>query len=356
MQTSFQGYRRGNGRVGIRNTVLVMYTVNCARHVAENICAKAQRENIPAQLIGNGTCFDDQSVINRMLRLIAHGNIGAILIVGHGCEFIQATQLERFAKEQKKPVGVVMDQTLGTTMTIERGMDEIRRLWQEIRADPRCALPISDLTVGLLNGARDRATAAVYTVAVDLLQNGASVLIGNAGGSEDEERLLLQNAETDVTRKNLHKTLEKAANFYSMNRVETPELSYTALPNIRGVLKLTQTPRHGGAWYLDTIQDEAPETGLAATCITDEAMDMICSEAQIVLYPMRFGAISGTVGAPLVTVCADEKIIRQFPDEIDCAEPTRLETLFADICNGKPTKTEILNIYEGRLLACAQGE
>lgn len=353
MQTTFEGYRRRNGGVGIRNSVLVLYTVNCARHVAASICTQAQREGIPAQLIGNGTCFDDQSVIDRMLRLIAHGNIGAVLIVGHGCEFIQAAPLLAFAKAQKKPASVVMDQTLGTTAAITHGMEEIRRLWQEIRYEPRTVLPLSALTVGLLNGAEDSATAAVQELAVELLKNGASVLIGNAAGKEDVE-MLLQNAGTDAAREELRVATEKAALFYTQNRLVPPRLSYASLSNVRGVLKLTQVPHDAGVWYLDTIQDEAPETGLASTGITDDAMDRICSGAQIVLCPMRFGALCGAVAAPLVTVCADEKISAQFPQELDCTEPSRLQELFSDICCGKPTKAEVLGIYEGRLLSCAQ--
>ena len=146
----FRGYLRPNGQAGVRNIVLVLHTVNCSRHVAAKICAQAREEGIPAELIGNGTCFDEQTVINRMLRLIAHGNVGAVLIVGHGCEFIQAAPLLEFAQSQQKPADVLMDQTLGTETSIVLGMEKIRALWDSVRTLARQPLPVSMLTAGLI--------------------------------------------------------------------------------------------------------------------------------------------------------------------------------------------------------------
>lgn len=115
----FRGYLRPNGQARVRNIVLVLHTVNCSRHVAAKICAQAREEGIPAELIGNGTCFDEQTVINRMLRLIAHGNVGAaaqavcafgaalleqggsVLISGSGGQPEQQTGIQRQAPHRR---------------------------------------------------------------------------------------------------------------------------------------------------------------------------------------------------------------------------------------------------------------
>ena len=131
-------------------------------------------------------------------------------------------------------------------------------------------------------------------------------------------------------------------------------MPYTSLCPIRGVLKLTQAPPRRGLWYLDTLQDSKIETGLAATCLTDEAMDFITAGAQIVLCPLTFGAVSGAVAAPLVSVCTDPEICAEFPNELDCTDmPVLADTVLA-VCDGKQTKAEALGISEGRLLACEQ--
>ena len=330
----FRGYLRPNGQAGVRNIVLVLHTVNCSRHVAAKICAQAREEGIPAELIGNGTCFDEQTVINRMLRLIAHGNVGAVLIVGHGCEFIQAAPLLEFAQSQQKPADVLMDQTLGTETSIVLGMEKIRALWDSVRTLARQPLPVSMLTAGLIGA--------------------SSVLISGSGGQPEQQTALLAHTGAGPAQASLRRTLDKAAQFYACNRLAPPVMPYTSLCPIRGVLKLTQAPPRRGLWYLDTLQDSKIETGLAATCLTDEAMDFITAGAQIVLCPLTFGAVSGAVAAPMVSVCTDPEICAEFPNELDCTDmPVLADTVLA-VCDGKQTKAEALGISEGRLLACEQ--
>ena len=183
----FRGYLRPNGQAGVRNIVLVLHTVNCSRHVAAKICAQAREEGIPAELIGNGTCFDEQTVINRMLRLIAHGNVGAVLIVGHGCEFIQAAPLLEFAQSQQKPADVLMDQTLGTETSIVLGMEKIRALWDSVRTLARQPLPVSMLTAGLIGASGGAAAQAVCAFGAALLEQGGSVLISGSGGQPEQQ-------------------------------------------------------------------------------------------------------------------------------------------------------------------------
>lgn len=350
----FRGYLRPNGQAGVRNIVLVLHTVNCSRHVAAKICAQAREEGIPAELIGNGTCFDEQTVINRMLRLIAHGNVGAVLIVGHGCEFIQAAPLLEFAQSQQKPADVLMDQTLGTETSIVLGMEKIRALWDSVRTLARQPLPVSMLTAGLIGASGGAAAQAVCAFGAALLEQGGSVLISGSGGQPEQQTALLAHTEAGPAQASLRRTLDKAAQFYACNRLAPPVMPYTSLCPIRGVLKLTQAPPRRGLWYLDTLQDSKIETGLAATCLTDEAMDFITAGAQIVLCLLTFGAVSGAVAAPMVSVCTDPEICAEFPNELDCTDmPVLADTVLA-VCDGKQTKAEALGISEGRLLACEQ--
>ena len=257
----FRGYLRPNGQAGVRNIVLVLHTVNCSRHVAAKICAQAREEGIPAELIGNGTCFDEQTVINRMLRLIAHGNVGAVLIVGHGCEFIQAAPLLEFAQSQQKPANVLMDQTLGTETSIALGMEKIRALWDSVRTLARQPLPVSMLTAGLIGASGGAAAQAVCAFGAALLEQGGSVLISGSGGQPEQQTALLAHTEAGPAQARLRRTLDKAAQFYACNRLAPPVMPYTSLCPIRGVLKLTQAPPRRGLWYLDTIAGQRDRDG-----------------------------------------------------------------------------------------------
>ena len=80
---TWPGYARKNGGKGIRNRVLVIYTVKCAEFVAQQIVAKSGSTNV--ELLGFDGCTDNQYAVNLLISFIRHPNVGAVLAVGLGC-------------------------------------------------------------------------------------------------------------------------------------------------------------------------------------------------------------------------------------------------------------------------------
>ena len=70
----WQGYLRKDGRLGIRNRVLVVYTVKCAEFVARRIVEEAR--SLDAELAGFDGCTDNQYAVNLLISLIRHPNVG----------------------------------------------------------------------------------------------------------------------------------------------------------------------------------------------------------------------------------------------------------------------------------------
>ena len=81
-EASWFGYLRSDGRKGIRNVLLVVYTVECASHVAQ---AVAQGE-ADTHVIGFPGCYDNAYAVRLLLALGRHPNVGAVLAVGLGCK------------------------------------------------------------------------------------------------------------------------------------------------------------------------------------------------------------------------------------------------------------------------------
>src|SRR5580700_4741043 len=75
---SWTGYLRPDGRKGIRNHLLVVYTVECASFVAQEIA----RGEPDVHVIGFPGCYDNDYAIRLMLALATHPNIGGVLCVG----------------------------------------------------------------------------------------------------------------------------------------------------------------------------------------------------------------------------------------------------------------------------------
>ena len=358
----FDGYARKNGGVGVRNNILVLYTVNCSAFVAKRACAAARAKGIPAQVIGNGSCFDSQVVINRMLRLIAHGNVGAVLVVGHGCEFIQAAPLAEFAHKQGKPVEVVMDQKLGTEKGIEAAAAALSRLWKGIRRAQREEIPLSRLVVGITQtaGSKYRSAAPLLGELSDRLVNlGAAVLTDGFDGDKANRDSILSRVRTEDGRQSMRTALDKLERFREVNGPVRGKSAYagTGTAPFRGVLPVTMPPACPGLWFVDTLQDTNLESGFASASAADRAVDLITSGAHVVLLGLGNGAVVGTAVSPVVTVSADAELSSCFPDEIDCQaghgrNDVPCDTLM-DVIGGGQTVSERLGVMEGALRALA---
>src|SRR5438093_1012232 len=92
---TFLGYRRPDGRVGVRNHVLVVPTVICSAVVAERIAAAAQPLGAALpHLAGCGQIGPDLHVTHETLAAYCQPpNVGAVLVVALGCEQVGAQYL-----------------------------------------------------------------------------------------------------------------------------------------------------------------------------------------------------------------------------------------------------------------------
>ena len=110
-RATFMGYHRPDGRVGIRNWVLIVPTSMCAAHEAVQIATvaeftifdKAKYPNIDGVVAiphNKGCGCSDGSNIEVMLRTLAayaaHPNVGGVVFIGLGCEKTNLTVMEQF--------------------------------------------------------------------------------------------------------------------------------------------------------------------------------------------------------------------------------------------------------------------
>ena len=153
IRKSWQGYLRPDGRKGVRNLVLIIYTVECAQHVAHAIAAGEE----DAQVIGFPGCYDNAYAIRLMLALARHPNVGAVLSVGLGCEYTQPSRIADAVRASGRPAEwFFIQQRGGTNKSVAAGKELVARMRSQICADtPRVAMSLADLTVGCECGGSD---------------------------------------------------------------------------------------------------------------------------------------------------------------------------------------------------------
>ena len=108
---TFSGYKRTDGRVGVRNHVLVVPTVICASVVAERIAnAIGPTGAALPHLAGCGQLGPDRRLTHDTLAAYcAHPNVGAVVVVALGCEQVIAQHLANTARTAGKPAAVAAE-------------------------------------------------------------------------------------------------------------------------------------------------------------------------------------------------------------------------------------------------------
>src|SRR3954451_8877503 len=116
------GFRRADGRLGIRNIALVVYLVECAHHVAREIVAGFSGGGV--HLLGFPGCYPNAYAHRMLKQLCTHPNVGSVLLVSLGCEGFNRSDLLAEIAATGRPAGaLVIQQTGGTRRTIESGRD-----------------------------------------------------------------------------------------------------------------------------------------------------------------------------------------------------------------------------------------
>ena len=161
---SFNGYRRANGEVGIRNEVWIIPTVGCVNGIANQLAEALRRETgeqgVDAIVsyphnFGCSQLGDDHENTKKILRdMVLHPNAGAVLVVGLGCENNQPDVFEEFIGEyDKSRVKFMVTQKVGDEF--EEGMTLLRDIYAVASKDERVDVPLSELRVGLKCGGSD---------------------------------------------------------------------------------------------------------------------------------------------------------------------------------------------------------
>ncbi len=152
--TTFMGYRRDNGDVGIRNDVWIVNTVGCVNEIARRL-ANQTGALCFEHPFGCSQLGDDQCVTQYILRgLVNHPNAGGVLVLGLGCE---NNNIDEF----KKVLGAY-DPRRVKFLNCQDAQDELaegERLIRELQAYAdtfvREPIPLSALRIGLKCGGSD---------------------------------------------------------------------------------------------------------------------------------------------------------------------------------------------------------
>lgn len=185
----FNGYRREDGKVGIRNEIWIIPTVGCVNDVVRAIEDHAKKQTDFQDIIsfhhpyGCSQLGDDQEHTRQILADLAqHPNAGGVLIVGLGCENSSISEL-------KKYMGNINPQRVRFMVAqecedeIAEGTKILLELISYVKQFSQEKIKVSELVIGLKCGGSD----------------GLSGITANATVGQVSDLLLAQKGTTILT-------------------------------------------------------------------------------------------------------------------------------------------------------------
>lgn len=339
MGPRIDGWLRPDGRKGIRNTLQVVFLVECAHHVARAIVAPFAAQGV--QLIGFGGCYPNAYAHRVLERLCTHPNVGAVLLVSLGCEGFDRHGLLATVRESGRPVeslGIQRDG--GTTRTIVRGREWVAATLQRMTAVPRTELAIRDLIVGTVCGGSDALSGITANPSVGrcfdrLVADGAACIFEETGELIGCEHIMAARAATPALGDALIGAVHKAARYYAtlghgsfapgnadggLTTQEEKSMGAYAKSGssaIRGMLKPGDLPKSGGLYLLDIVPDGEVRFGFPNINDTAEIVELMSCGAHLILFTTGRGSVVGAPIAPVIKVCANPETCRRMTEDMD---------------------------------------
>lgn len=238
-QAMFDGIVRADGRVGTRNYLGILSTVNCSATVVRKIAEWFTPERLAAYPNVDGVVAFSHSLgcgmemtgepMDLLRRTMAgyarHANLGAALIVGLGCE---RNQLKGLLEAQSLEAGpllqtFVMQESGGTRKTIEAGIAAVKALLPGVNQIERRPVPASHLTVGLQCGGSDGFSSITANpalgAAVDLLvRHGGTAILSETPEIYGVEHTLTRRAASRAVGEKLLERVRWWKEEYSVGR------------------------------------------------------------------------------------------------------------------------------------------
>jgi altronate hydrolase len=343
-EASFQGYVRADGRVGTRNYIGVLTSVNCSATVAKRIAAHFTPERLASfpnvdgvvafsHMSGCGMAKEGRGIDN-LRRTIAgyaaHPNFAAVLVVGLGCE---VNQIDQIGLEESERLQVVGIQDAGGTMAaITAGIAQVEAMLPAANAHARETVSAENLTLGLQCGASDGHSALTANPA---LGAATDLLIGAGGGailSETPEifgaeDLLLRRAATPQVAQALIDRLDwwqdyAARNDADLDNNPSPGNKAGGITTI--LEKSLGAVSKAGSSPLNTVIDYAEAVTATGLTFMDSpgydpcsATGQIASGANLILFTTGRGSVFGSVPVPTIKLATNAALARAMADDID---------------------------------------
>jgi altronate dehydratase large subunit len=363
----FLGYRRGNGRVGVRNHVLVFPTVICAAGVAETIAREVPGTVYIGHQHGCGHLGDEREhMIRSMVGSCSNPNVAGVLLVGLGCEMLTAELLGERLREAGQRVETINTQAmLGTEEAIAKGAELAQMLLDEANTAEREPIDASELMVAAKCGASDTLSGLTANPATGV---ACDILIGEGGRAIftetpemlGAEHVLATRAASEEVRQRIWDITSRTDERIKAMGLDIREAEPGPGNIEAGLTTLAEKSlgaiRKGGTTSIVEVVDYAQRPSRKGLVIMDgpahdvvSVTGMVAAGAQVVVFTTGIGTPVGSPIAPVIKVSSNSALYERWKGNIDLNAGAILDGRDTLDTMGQRILQEILEVASGKL-------
>ena len=376
---TFYGYKRPDGRVGVRNHVLILPASVCAsdttRIIASQVTGAVTFNN---QLGCSQVPVDQAYTMDVMAGFAANPNIYGTVVVSLGCENCQMDLVVKAIEERtNKPIRqVIIQEAGGTLKAIEAAVRYAKEMVAEASLLRREEFPISELIVGTECGGSDPTSGLAANPLIGqmsdlLVEAGATTVLSETTEFIGGEHLLAARAVNQEVHDRIYEIVHRYEKCLQMVGEEVREGNPSPGNKAGGLTTLEEKSlgciHKGGHAPVSNVYDYAkPLKSHEGLVIMDtpgndpsSVAAMVAGGCQIIVFSSGRGTPTGNPIAPVIKITGNRETYKKMSDNIDVdASPIiygsktlegmgdELLDLVVKTANGQQTKAESLGYVE----------
>ena len=332
----FYGYRRKEGRPGIRNHVLILPACACG---SESCRIVASQVRGAVNIVFNTGCSDVAANTEMSQKILTgfalNPNVYGVVIIGLGCETVPHAKLrEKIQSQCSKPVvSFGIQEEGGTLKTIAKAVRAAREMAAEAGMQQKEKFPISELLLGIECGGSDATSGIASNPAVGNLSDrlvdlGASAMMSESIEWIGGEHVLARRAATPE----IHDQIIKVCEDYEKHLLAAGQDCRAGQPtpgNKTGGLSTIDEKslgciRKGGTRPIVEVLEQAQRPTKQGAIVMDTAgydissvTSMAAVGCQAIIFTTGRGTPTGNAIVPVLKVTANEHTYSWMEDNMD---------------------------------------
>ncbi len=375
---TFYGYRRPDGRVGVRNKVLILPASVCAsdttRIISQQVVGSVTFNN---QLGCSQVASDQQLTMDVMAGYAANPNVYGTVVVSLGCENCQMDLVvEAIRARTNKPIRqVIIQEAGGTLKAVDIAVRYAKEMVAEASRLQKQEFPLSELIVGTECGGSDPTSGLAANVLIGELSDrivaeGGTSILSETTEFIGAEHILARRAATPAVHDRIFEIVDRYEKALRLVGEEVREGNPAPGNKAGGITTLEEKSlgciHKGGHTPINEVYDYAKQiTSKSGLVIMDtpgndpsSVAGMVAGGAQVIVFSTGRGTPTGNPIAPVIKITGNRITFAKMEDNIDVdASPLiyggnfqemgdDLLKLVSEVASGRQTKAESLGYTE----------